>query len=165
MNARLPGNPFSDSVRVLGIYIRAAALIFAIQIVLYCAGFAIAQLPLWALLALVCALAGLIPHVGGVLGIGLVLLISWMAGTDLTHLAIAAGAWVLVQAIEGFWLTPRLIGKPLGLKPMYVFIVLILGSFLFGPLGLFLAVPVLAIAIVWYRYFKNRQQQASRKLE
>lgn len=153
-------NPFMASVRVLGLYVRAAALIFAIQIVLYCVGFAIAQIPWWALMAVLCAAFGLIPRIGSLIGIGFVLLLSSVAGTDVLHLAIAGGVWVMVQAIEGFWLTPLLIGKPLGLRPMAVFIALILGSLVFGPLGLLLAVPVLAIAMVWVRYFKGRQPSA-----
>jgi predicted PurR-regulated permease PerM len=152
----MSSNPFSASVRVLGLYIRAASLIFVIQVVLYCVGFAIAQVPFWGLLALLCALCGLIPRIGSVIGIGFVLLISIIAGTDVLHLGMAGAVWVLVQAIEGFWLTPRLIGKPLGLRPMAVFIALIVGSFAFGPFGLLIAVPVLAIAMVWVRYFKER---------
>jgi predicted PurR-regulated permease PerM len=153
-------NPFAASVRVLGLYIRAAVLIFVIQIVLYSAGFAVAQLPWWGFMAVVCAVLGLIPHIGSLLGIGFVLLISSLAGTDVLHLAIAAAVWVLVQAIEGFWLTPRLIGKPLGLRPLVVFFAILAGSLAFGPLGLFLAVPVLAVAMVWVRYFRGSKPPA-----
>ena len=149
------GGPFSASLRVLWLFLRASALIFACQLILYLVGFAVAKLPLWALMAFLCSLLGLIPRIGGLLGIGFVLLFSWIAGADLLHLGIAGGVWVVVQAVEGFWLTPRLLGKPLGLRPLTVFIVVIVGSFAFGPLGLLLAVPVLAIALVWIRYFRG----------
>ncbi len=153
-------NPFAASARVLGVYIRASLIIFAIQFALYCAGFAAAQIPAWGLMALTCALFGLIPRIGSLLGIGLVLLLAGLGGANALHLGMAGGVWVAVQAVEGFWLTPRLIGKPLGLRPMAVFIVLLLGSFAFGPLGLLLAVPVLAVALVWIRYFRGSKQQA-----
>jgi len=34
---------------------------------------------------------------------------------------------------------------------------LLAGSFFFGPVGLILAVPLLAVAGVFYRYFRNRR--------
>ncbi len=160
MNEARRSNPFASSVRVLGIYIRAAALIFLIQMALYTVGFWLTQIPAWGLMAVVCALCGLVPRIGSLVGIGLVLAIAATAGTDLLHLAFAAGVWIAVQAIEGFWLTPRLVGKPLGLRPLAVFVAVLFGSLAFGPLGLLFAVPVLAVAMVWIRFFKESKQRA-----
>ncbi len=150
-------NPLKASARVLGLYARATLLITASEAVLYGIGFAVARVPLWPLLAILCALAGLIPRIGSVIGIAIVLFADWIGDGGWTGLTIALGTWLVVQAIEGFWLTPRLMGKPLGLKPVAVFLALICGSLLFGPLGLFLAIPVLAIALVWVRYFRGRR--------
>ncbi len=156
------GNPFRDSARVLGLYVRGAALIFVCQIVLYSIGFALAKAPLWGFLAVMCAALGVIPRIGSLIGISLVLLISALGGADLTHLAMVGGVWVAVQAVEAFWLAPRFIGKPLGLRPMAVVFALLAGSLVFGPLGLLFAVPVLAIGMVWFRYFKGRSRRTPR---
>jgi predicted PurR-regulated permease PerM len=72
------------------------------------------------------------------------------------HLAIAFGAWVVIQGLEGFFITPRLLSKPLGLKPLPVFLALLAGSFLFGPVGLLVAVPILAVVGVFWRYYLRR---------
>src|SRR3954452_25471453 len=53
-----------------------------------------------------------------------------------TELAIAFGAWLAIQAIEGFFLQPILLGRPLGLRALPVFLALLTGSFLFGPMAL-----------------------------
>jgi predicted PurR-regulated permease PerM len=72
-----------------------------------------------------------------------------------TDLAIAFGAWLVVQAVEGFVLQPLLFSKPLGLRALPVFLALLAGSFFFGPVGIVLAVPVLAVANVFWRYFRG----------
>ena len=69
---------------------------------------------------------------------------------------IVLGLWLLIQGIEFFVLLPRLISRPLGLKELPVFAALLLGSLVFGPIGLLLAVPVLAIGLVFWRHFRRR---------
>jgi predicted PurR-regulated permease PerM len=65
---------------------------------------------------------------------------------------------VIIQGIEGFYLTPKLLGRPLGLRPLLVFVALLVGSFFFGPIGFLLAVPALAVAGVFWRYFRERSE-------
>jgi putative heme transporter len=152
-----PGNPFRESVYVVGRYIRAQILIAIVLAILYAIGFAIARVPLWPVIAVIGGLANFIPRVGSLVPIALVAMsIAWV-DWSLERFLIAFVAWVIIQALEGFLITPRLLSKPLGLKPLPVFIALLAGSLLFGPVGLFLAVPVLAIAVVFYRYFRSRR--------
>ena len=152
-----PGNPFRESVYVVGRYLRAQILIAFVLAVLYAIGFAIARVPLWWFIAIMGGLANFIPRVGSLIPLALVAISIGWVDWNLNHFLIAFAAWIVVQALEGFLITPRLLSKPLGLRPLPVFIALLAGSFLFGPLGLFLAVPVLAIAAVFYRYFRSRQ--------
>jgi predicted PurR-regulated permease PerM len=65
----------------------------------------------------------------------------------------------VILLFDEFYLTPRLLSKPLGLRPLPVFLALIAGSFFFGPIGFILAVPAVAIAAVFWRYFRDRQTQ------
>ncbi len=152
---RLEGNPVAASAKVLGVYLRASALIVAFHVVFLSIGFAIVGVPMWGLMAMLCAVLALIPHLGGLIGIGLVLLVSGIGGMGFVGLGITAGVWLAAQIIEAFWLAPRLIGRPLGLRPLAVFAAILLGSLLFGPIGFLLAVPVLAIGMVWLRYFRR----------
>ena len=148
--------PFRESVRVLGIYIRAQIVIAAIVTVLYAIGFGIARAPLWPLLALIGGASSLVPRFGSLIPLALVALALLLAQQDLTHYLIAFAAWVIVQAVEGFVLQPILLSKPLGLKAIPVFLALLVGGMFFGPIGFLLAVPVLAVANVFWRYFRDR---------
>jgi putative heme transporter len=150
-------NPFRQSARVLILFIRSQLIIAGVEVVLYAIGFAIAHVPWWAFFALVGGCCSLIPSVGSLIPLTLVGATMLIAGRDWTALAIAFGTWIGVQALEGFVLQPVLLGKPLGLRALPVFLAILAGSFLFGPIGLILAVPVLAVANVFWRYFRDRR--------
>ena len=148
-------DPIRESFRVLGLYIRAQFLIAAILAALYAIGFGIARVPLWPVIAIIGGVSTLIPRVGSLIPLALAVIANLIGDRNWTHMAIAFGAWVVIQALEGFFITPRLLSKPLGLRPLPVFLALLAGSFLFGPVGLLVAVPVLAVAGVFWRYLKR----------
>jgi len=152
-----PGNPVHESFRVLGLYVRAQFLIAGILTVLYAIGFAIAHVPLWPVIAVVGGLSNFVPRVGSLIPLALMAVANAIAERNMTDWLIAFGAWVLVQLLEGFVITPRLLSKPLGLRPLPVFLVLLAGSFFFGPVGLLVAVPVLAVGMVFWRHLTRKE--------
>jgi len=149
-------NPFRESARVLGHYVKAQFMIAAIDVVLYGVGYAFAQVPWWPVVAVLSGLCYLIPQFGGLLA----LLIAGFAGLlgelSLTRWIIVLGTWVGVQALEGFVLTPKILGDRLGLSPLIIFLALAVAGIFLGPLGLLLAVPVLAVANIFWRYWRKR---------
>jgi len=151
--------PVAQSVRVLGLFIRARILIALIQTILFAIGFAFARVPLWPLIAIAGGLASFIPRIGVLVPLVLVAIADLFGGVDLLHWTYAFGVWFVILLFDEFYLTPRLLSKPLGLRPLPVFLALIAGSFFLGPIGFILAVPVLAIAAVFWRYFRDRQTQ------
>src|SRR5690242_18783325 len=155
------GNPFRQSARVLGLFIRSQLIIAGVDMLLYATGFAIAHVPWWPLFALIGGFCSLIPSIGSLIPLSLVGVTMVLADRDWTDLAIAFGVWLAIQAVEGFLLQPVLLGRPLGLRAVPVFLALLAGSFFFGPVGFVLAVPVLAVANVFWRYFRDRNLERS----
>jgi len=153
------GNPIRESVRVLGLYIKGQILITGIVTVLYAVGFAIAKVPFWPIVAIFGGLCNVIPKFGSLIALGLAIFAGWIGGSDLSHMLMVLAAWVVVQGLEGFVLTPRILGTPLGLRPLAVFLALILGSLLFGPIGLLVAVPLLAVGNVFWRYYRGKSER------
>ena len=129
-----------------------------IDTVLYATGFAIAGVPYWLVFAVIGGCCSFIPSFGSVIPLTLVGTTALVAGLDWTHVAIAFGSWLFVQILEGFVLQPVLLSKPLGLRVLPVFLALIAGSFFFGPIGFLLAVPILAVLNVFWRYFRDRPE-------
>jgi predicted PurR-regulated permease PerM len=70
----------------------------------------------------------------------------------------AGGAFIIIQQIESGLLTPRIIGKSVGIHPVYVIMSLIVGGKLFGVIGLIIAVPILAAIKLTLRHvFRDKQ--------
>lgn len=148
-------NPFLESGRVLGHYVKAQLLITAIVSVLYSVGFAFAHIPLWPLIGILNGLCYLVPRFGALIALAITALAGLFGELDATHWMIAAAVWIVVQTIEGFVLTPKILGNRLGLSPFAVFLVLIAGSMVFGPIGLLIAVPLAAVVHVFWKYFQQ----------
>ena len=65
------------------------------------------------------------------------------------QLALVVGWYMVVQGLEGFVLTPRIVGGNLGMHPATVIVALLIGGDLLGFLGLLVAVPVAAVVQVF----------------
>lgn len=60
--------------------------------------------------------------------------------------------FLFVQQLEGSILVPRLLGDRVGLHPLVVVLVLLVGGYLFGPLGVILAAPLAGLLRVVVRF-------------
>ncbi len=87
--------------------------------------------------------------VGGVLAVGLALFQFW---GDWVSIGIIAAIFVVGQFIEGNILTPRLVGKSVGLHPVWLLVALSVFGSVFGFVGLLVAVPVAASIGVLIRF-------------
>jgi len=86
----------------------------------------------------------IVPYLGTLVGVVLATLLSLAAyGLDI-HLLWVALVFGGVQAIEGYLLTPRIVGDKVGLHPLVVIVALIAAGSLLGIWGMLLAIPVTA---------------------
>jgi predicted PurR-regulated permease PerM len=75
-------------------------------------------------------------------GVGLVTFAS------LGHAFIAPVALIALTTTEGHFITPTIIGRRLTLNPLLIFMALAFWTWLWGPIGALLAVPLSIIALV-----------------
>ncbi len=106
------------------------------------------------------AIAGVItfiPYVGaligGTLAIGLALYQFW---GDWVQIGVVAGIFAVGQFLEGNVITPRLVGKSVGLHPLWLIFALSAFGSLFGFTGMLVAVPVMAAIGVLVRFALER---------
>jgi predicted PurR-regulated permease PerM len=137
----------TEIVSALGAYLKAQAWNAVIVIVLYTAGFAITGVPWWLLIGPVAGVLNLIPHFGPLLALGLPLFVKWISTDDLMPLIWIGVLWLIIQTIDGFVLTPRAAGRA-GVNPFLAILITIVAAFMFGPLGMLLAVPAVAVILV-----------------
>lgn len=67
-----------------------------------------------------------------------------------------AAVYGLGQLLEGFFLTPRLVGERIGLHPLAVIFALLAFGQLFGLVGVLVALPVSAVLLVGMRRLRIR---------
>jgi predicted PurR-regulated permease PerM len=95
--------------------------------------------------------------VGGVLAIGLALFQFW---GDWLSIGVIAGIFAAGQFIEGNILTPKLVGKSVGLHPVWLLFALSAFGSLFGFVGMLVAVPVAASIGVVFRFGAEQYRQS-----
>lgn len=149
---------FDESGRILESYVRGQLLIGAIMAVCYAVGFYFLGVPAWAGIALIAGLLNAIPYVGTILGILLAGGFTVAGGGGVGDVAAVLGVFVAVQSLEGYVLTPRILGGRLNLHPMAVFLGLLVGGKLFGFLGIILAIPAIAIGKVFFKFLRELYQ-------
>ena len=140
---------FDEVGRILESYVRGQLLIALIMSALYAVGFAALKVPAWAGIAAISGLLNAIPYVGTALGLVLASAFTLAEGGGYFKIAGVVGVFIAVQSIEGYYLTPKILGERLSLHPMAVFLGLLIGGKLFGLLGIILAVPTIAVAKVF----------------
>lgn len=113
------------------------------------------------IIGLIAGFLSFIPYVGSIVGLLLAVGVAtaqfW---PDWTMPLIALAIFVTGQLIEGYVLSPKLVGEAVGLHPVWLMFALVAFGSLFGFVGLLLAVPLAAVTGVLTR-FALRQYLAS----
>lgn len=145
---------------VISSYVRNQLVIALVMGVFYAIGFAVARVPLALSIGLVSGLLNFIPYLGTLTGLALSLSFVALDGGGIARILGVVAVFIIVQSVEGYYLTPKLLGGSLNLHPMWVLIGLMIGGSLFGILGIILAVPVIAIAKVALDFLEELYQQS-----
>ena len=146
---------FDEVGRILQSYVLGQLMIAMVMSVLYAIGFWFLQVPAWSGLAALSGFLNVVPYVGTGLGLILATGFTFAAGADWWRVGGVVGVFIAVQTVEGYFLTPKILGGRLALHPMAVFLGLLIGGRLFGFLGVLLAVPVIAIAQVFLKFLRE----------
>jgi predicted PurR-regulated permease PerM len=99
----------------------------------------------WAVLAFI---LNFLPYIGALMMEAALFLVGLVTFPTLTHALAAPLLFVVFATLEGHFITPSIIGRRLTLNPLTVFLSLVFWSWLWGPVGAFLAVPLLIMGLV-----------------
>jgi len=137
-------NLLSRIDRKLAGFIRGQLSVSFILAMIFSISLTIAGLNFGFLIGLLTGIFSIIPFVGSTLGLLISLVIAWLQSGSWTYVGIIAGIFAVVQFCEGNIISPRLLGKSVGIHPLWIFFSLLAGGHLFGFLGIVLAVPLIA---------------------
>ena len=143
----------ADIDDVLAGFIRGQGAVCLVLGLYYALALSLVGLDFGFVIGLVSGILTFIPYVGAIFGavasIGVALVQFW---PDYPWIGGVALIYAVGQVVEGNFLTPRLVGRWVGLHPVWVVFGLLAGGVLFGFVGLLLALPVTAIIGVLVRY-------------
>ncbi len=135
-----------DIHKTLSGYVRGQLTANIVLAALYATGLRIVDIRLAVPIGVMTGMLAFVPYVGFTLGVivavGMAIL-DWQGlGTVIGVLAVMGG----VQVIDATMITPRIVGRSVGLAPLEVILTMMAAGSLFGFLGVLLAVPLGAVA-------------------
>lgn len=154
----------SDIKHTMSRYFRGQFLIAAIVGILFALGFMMIGLPMGVVLGLFIGVLNLVPYLQLIsLPITALLCLVWTAGTGGDFWVIfweSMAVYVVVQSIQDLVLTPRVMGKAMGLNPAIILLALSVWGSLLGFMGLIIALPLTTLILSYYnQYVVERSQQ------
>jgi predicted PurR-regulated permease PerM len=141
-------------------FVRGQALVCISLGFYYSVALSLTGLEFGAAVGLTTGLLAFIPYAGTTFGWATSLLLAAMQFGDFDHLAKIIIVFVIGQIVEGYFLTPKLVGDRVGLHPVWILFGLFAGASLLGFTGMLIAVPVAAVVGVLLR-FGMQQYRAS----
>ena len=156
----------SDIKSSMNHYFRGQALVAFIVGILFCIGLAIVGLPMAVVMGLFIGLLNMVPYLQliSLIPTTLLCLVSSVdTGVDFWQLWWSRMAvYIIVQCIQDLILTPRIMGKAMGLNPAVILLSLSVWGTLLGFIGLIVALPLTTLLLSYYNiYIETRDDGES----
>nr|WP_241758158.1 AI-2E family transporter [Myxococcus landrumus] len=157
----LVGRRFAEVDEVLSAFVRGQLTVGALLSVIYAAGLSAARIDMAIVIGVIAGFGNMVPYLGTGVGILLSLVGVMLSWQGPWQIGMVVGTFVVGQMLEGFVITPRIVGEKVGLAPVAIIIAILAFGELFGFVGILLAVPVAAILKVVLRVVVQRYQRTS----
>ena len=136
---------FRDIDQVLGQFFRGQFTVMAILAVLYSLGYGLIGVPLALPIGIMAGLLSFIPYVGSLTALGAALLLTALDWQGWTQVIWVIGVHFTIQGLEGFVITPKIMGDTVGISAIAVMFALLVGGEVLGFTGVLLAIPAAAV--------------------
>lgn len=142
--------------RIIGGYLRGQFTVVIISMINLSLGFTLFGVPYGLLLGIFAGLTNFIPTFGLWIAVSVSTIVGATVGNPwyqfLPYIYLVFG---LEQILETGFIVPRVVGKHVGLHPILVMMSLMIFGFMFGFLGLIIAVPTVALMSIFYQQYKD----------
>lgn len=147
----------NEFISIVISFFRGQLLIGLIMGVLLAAGFSIIGLKFGLFIGLALGILNIVPYLGTILGLSVALPLALLQpdGGGVQLLIFVLVVFCIVQMIEGWFLTPKIMGDRTGLHPVVIIVAIFFwGTALDGILGMVLAIPLTAFFVTAWRLLK-----------
>ncbi len=160
----------SDAERELSNYIRGQSLVALTMGILFCIGFTIIDFPMAIGLGILIGILDLVPYLHTFALIPTALLALLKAAETGQNFwvifAMAVAVFAIVQVIIDMVVTPKIMGKAMGLNPAILLLSLSVWGALLGFIGLIIALPLTTLLMAYYqRYITRENEEITGKTE
>ncbi len=151
-SSKTDSNSFMKVVR--NIESRLSVYLLTLTIINACTGFVVGLgmffigMPnpvLWGVLA---GLVNFVPYLGAMVGEIIVTMVALFSFDSVGHALLAPLIYFAVSFVEGNFITPMILGRQFTISPVLIILSMIFWGWIWGMIGLFLAVPILVLASV-----------------
>jgi predicted PurR-regulated permease PerM len=146
---------------LLAQYLRGQLTVMLVLAIFYSAALAAIGLEVALPIGIISGLLVFIPYLGFGLGLVLALLAAVLQFPGWYGLIAVGSIYGVGQVLEGFILTPRLVGERIGLSALTVIFALLAFGQLFGFVGVLLALPASAVLMVAFRHLRGHYLRSS----
>lgn len=122
-------------------------------------GLYLLKIPYASLISLIVGITNMIPYFGPFIGAIPAILITLITSTSLTSAIFVAILILILQQFDGWILGPKILGDSVGVGPFAIIVAILIGGKLFGVLGMFLSVPVVALLIDAMQKFTHKRMK------
>ena len=139
------GKIFSDINSLLSAYIRGQLNICLLLSAYYFIGLSLVGIDLALLLAIISGFLVIIPFIGAFISLFLMLVscyFSYGASVEIVYILVL---FVIAHIIEGYILTPQIIGDKIGLHPVWIIFSVFAAGSVFGFVGIVFAIPIAGV--------------------
>ncbi len=145
-------------IEILVAFFRGQLIVAFLQGVLYAIGFSAVGLKYGFVLGLMLGFLNIIPYLGSIVGLSTAIPLAYFQeGGGLEKVILVLVVFTIVQLIESYVLTPKIMGDRTGLHFMTIIVAIFFwGSALGGIMGMVLAIPLTAFFVVFWRLAKEK---------
>ena len=149
---------FQQFVEIIVAFFRGQLIVAFLQGVLYAIGFSLVGLKYGFIIGMVLGFLNIIPYLGSIVGLTTALPLAFLQpGGGLIRVVLVILVFTIVQTIEAYLLTPKIMGDRTGLHPMVIIVsIFFWGSALGGIIGMILAIPLTAFLVVFWRLAREK---------
>lgn len=111
--------------------------------------------PFAVLIGVIAGITNVIPYVGPIIGAALAFFFGIFTSVPMG----ITGAILLLmyQQVDGNFIQPKIVGDKIGLSPVWILIVVLIGGSYFGALGMILSMPIAGLIRIYLNRYGNRK--------
>ncbi|HWA85341.1 MAG TPA: AI-2E family transporter [Opitutus sp.] len=147
-----------EFIAIVESFFRGQLVIGLIMGVLLAIGFTIVGLKFGLFIGLALGILNIVPYLGTIIGLTVALPLAFFQPDGGWHLVgLVLLVKIIVQAIEGWFLTPKIMGMQTGLHPVAIIVAIFFwGTAFGGVLGMLLAIPLTAFFVTAWRLVRRK---------